>query len=623
MEMKDYKYLEKINSPQDLKALKHNEVIEYCAEARDFIIENVLENGGHLASNLGAIELTAAIHRVFDLPDDKVVFDVGHQCYLHKMITGRRDMFGELRRPGGLSGFETRKEGEFDFFGTGHASTSISAAMGFAASQLIDGGQNYAIAVVGDGAFTGGMIHEALNNCSPKMKLIIILNENEMSISKNIGGFAMYIARIRSSKKYYNLKRGIRKTISKIPLIGKPIVEFMRKQKKSLKNLIFSSNYFEDMGIFYLGPCDGNDYVRTERLLKEAKDSGRCTLVHLKTKKGLGYKPSEDNPGSFHGVSPKNSVKVRTFSQEFGELITNKAKEEKSICAITAAMSSGTGLDIFAKEFPERFFDVGIAEEHAATFAAGLCASGKRPVFAVYSTFLQRCYDNIIHDIALQKLPVVFTLDRAGLAEADGPTHHGIFDVSMIMSIPDTVMYAPLNFKGLAKCFDAALNEKLPSFVRYKSGGETVLNPEIQVENAFFNGKTKDFILTSNKNETENVIITYGKLSSEASTAVAELTKSGKNISLIILEQLKGDDEIADCIASLIKEGDGCVLFAEEGILNGGAASVYMSMLRKNPKLQSKRFKILAIEDFGLSKKNETIFQTCGISYQDMINAIL
>lgn len=619
--MKDYKYLNNVNSPSDLKALSKSEVVEYCSEAREFIIERVLENGGHLASNLGAIELTAAIHRVFDLPNDKVVFDVGHQSYLHKMITGRRDSFSELRRPGGLSGFETRKEGEYDFFGTGHASTSISSAIGFASAQKIDGGDNWAIAVVGDGAFTGGMIHEALNNCSQDMKLLIILNENEMSISKNIGGFAMYIARIRSSKKYYNIKKGIRKAISKIPLIGKPIVEFMRRQKKSLKNLLFSSNYFEDMGIYYLGPCDGNDFMRTERLLQEAKASGRCTLVHLKTKKGMGYKPAEENPGIYHGVSPKGTPKTESFSKKFGSLIVEKARKDKDICAITAAMSSGTGLDAFEKEFPERFFDVGIAEEHAATFSAGLCASGKKPVFAVYSTFLQRCYDNIIHDIALQKLPVIFTLDRAGLAEADGPTHHGIFDVSMIMSIPNTVLYAPLDFKGLARCFDAALESQLPTFIRYKSGGETVL--PFKLYNVEYKGEYKEFIFSSSKTPCKNLIITYGKLSSEVAKAVLKLNEMGEETAMLVLEQLKGDPDITSCIASLIKDGDGSVIFAEEGIEQGGAASCYMPRLERMKGFESKGFKTLAIKDFALSEKGKTIFQTCGISAEDIIKAVL
>lgn len=619
--MKEYKHLNRINSPADLKALSKDEVVEYCGEARDFIIENVLENGGHLASNLGAIELTAAIHRVFNLPDDKVVFDVGHQCYLHKMITGRRERFSELRRPGGLSGFETRKEGEYDFFGTGHASTSISAAMGFATAEKLRGGDNWAIAVVGDGAFTGGMIHEALNNCSPDMKLLIILNENEMSISKNIGGFAMYIARIRSSKKYYNLKRGIRKGIVKIPLIGKPVVEFIRKQKKSLKNLLFSSNYFEDMGIYYLGPCDGNDFARTERLLAEAKSSGRCTLVHLKTKKGMGYKLAEENPGSYHGVSPKGSEKVETFSKRFGSLLVERGKKDSDICAITAAMASGTGLDAFEKEFPERFFDVGIAEEHAATFAAGLSAAGKKPVFAVYSTFLQRCYDNIIHDIALQKLPVVFTLDRAGIAEADGPTHHGIFDVSMIMSVPDTVLYAPLDFAGLERCLDAAFESKLPAFVRYKSGGETKL--PVGMYNPEYKGKIKEFILTSSKTPCKNVIITYGKLSGEGAKALIKLNEMGIEASLIVLEQLKGDDSLTDVISSLIKEGEGRVVFAEEGMENGGAAGFYMPLLAKNERFEEKSFITLAIKDFAPSEKGKSGYESCRISAEYIVKAII
>lgn len=614
--MKEYKYLMNVNSPDDLKKLSSEETIEYCKEAREFIVQHVLENGGHLASNLGAIELTAAIHRVFDLPEDKVVFDVGHQSYLHKMITGRRDMFDTLRKPGGLSGFETRKEGEYDFFGTGHASTSISAALGFAVACKMDGRENYAVAVVGDGAFTGGMIHEALNNCSPDMRLIIVLNENEMSISRNIGGFSEYIARIRSSKRYYNFKRRVRNGISKIPIVGKRLVEFIRRRKKSIKNLLFSSNYFEDMGIYYLGPCDGNDLYRTERLLREAKNSNRCTIVHIKTKKGLGYQAAEEDPGAYHGVSPCGSIKCDTFSNEFGKLMIKKGEEDKDICAITAAMASGTGLEEFAKKFPDRFFDVGIAEEHAATFAAGLCAAGKKPVFAVYSTFLQRCYDNIIHDVALQKLPVVFAIDRAGIAEADGPTHHGIFDVSMIMSVPDTVMYAPLDFDGLEKCLNAAFASSYPSFVRYKSGGDTQLPTTLY--NAVYNGKVRDFIRTTSNDPCANAVITYGKISEQCYSAVSRAKNEGMDVSLIILEQLKGDCELPDIIASMIMEGEGKIIFVEEGIRNGGAAEYFISALSEKACFRNKSFSAVAINDFALSKKNENIYQTCGMSGNDI-----
>ena len=410
-----YPYLSRVNTPDDLKTLSQDELTALSAEIRDFLVKRVSINGGHLASNLGVVELTLAIHRVFSTPKDHLIFDVGHQSYVHKLLTGRRDRFETLRRGGGLSGFPKRSESEHDCFGAGHSSTSLSAALGFAESDRLAGSDAYTVCVFGDGAYTGGMIHEALNNCSRKLRLIIIINENEMSISKNIGRFARNLSRLRSSRGYFRTKSATATLLGKIPLLGRPLVNLIRNIKIAFKNMLYGSNYFENLGLYYLGPIDGNDEAAVERLLQEAKTTKQSCIIHVKTKKGKGYAPAETYPDLFHGVSPSKSTvpEGNSFSQEMGETLCKMAEENPKICAITAAMADGTGLTGFAEAYPNRFFDVGIAEEHAVTFAAGMAANGYRPVAAIYSTFLQRAYDNILHDVALQRLPVVFAVDSA------------------------------------------------------------------------------------------------------------------------------------------------------------------------------------------------------------------
>lgn len=614
----NYKFLGKVNSPEEIKKLSLDETAELCQELRSELISTVRKNGGHLASNLGVVELTAAIHRVFDLPSDKLIFDVGHQSYVHKLLTGRYNDFNTLRTPGGLLGFECRRESEYDAFGVGHAGTSLSAAIGFAEAERIRGGTSYAVAVVGDGAYTCGMIHEALNNCHEDLRLVIILNENEMSISKNIGGFASYIARVRSSKKYYSIKKNIRTVISKLPLIGKPFVNFIRKQKQSLKNMLFQSNFFEDMGIYYLGPCNGNDLVRTERLLREAKEFGGCCIVHVKTTKGLGYTPAEENPGYYHGIAPEGTIKTPTFSQHFGQIMCKRGENDTSLCAITAAMSYGTGLDDFSQKYPNRFFDVGIAEEHAATFAAGLCAAGMKPVFAIYSTFLQRSYDCLIHDIALQSLPVVFCIDRAGLALADGPTHHGIFDVSMILSVPGTKLYMPIDFEGFDLAFENALSDNLhPSFIRYKSGDETKLSGFKRCQE---NGLMR-FVKKNYEGCADTVIITYGKIALEAIKAL-ESYKGAEKTGIILLEALDKTDDFINYLIPMISENNGKIIFLEEGIRGGGMGMTLYSLMAHRKELKNKRFEVLAIDSFGHSVKGEHLFKTCKISCQDILEVL-
>lgn len=606
-----YQHLGKVNS-KSLKALSKDECIQLCDEIRTEMIRTVTENGGHLASNLGVVELTVALHRVFDSPTDRFIFDVSHQCYVHKLLTDRYADFSTLRRPGGLSGFQKRSESEHDAFGGGHASTSLSAALGFAQADAILKRTNYTIAIAGDGAFTGGMIHEAMNNCQENLRVIFILNENEMSISPNIGGFARYLANVRSKESYFGAKRILRRTFSAIPFIGKSMVNFISRQKRRLKNLLYSTNYFEKMGFRYLGPVDGHDIAKLERLLNEAKDAKRPVILHVKTKKGHGYSPAETNPSAFHGISAKGAVKAESFSEHFGNTLCRIAQEDPKICAITAAMADGTGLVPFSKAYPDRFFDVGIAEEHAMTFAAGLSAADMHPVFAVYSTFLQRCYDQLLHDVALQELPITVAVDRAGIAISDGPTHHGIYDVSIALTVPHSQIYAPLDFAALDKILPMALQENNCSFVRYRSGGE--FENAAQKLPYIYN---EHYIRATDEKNPDCVIVTYGQIASEALKAKEIANEKGVRVRVIALEKLRPDDTLLDALCELIPQ-NAKVVFLEEGVLNGGCGMLYRSLLAE----KNVNCKVLALkEDVTTFKKEEHPYKTLGISYTDILNA--
>ncbi|MCQ2433487.1 MAG: 1-deoxy-D-xylulose-5-phosphate synthase, partial [Clostridia bacterium] len=478
--MKQYRYLPMIKSPEDLKALTDSEVHELSREIRSFLVDQVTKTGGHLASNLGIVELTIAMHRVFHSPDDHFVFDVGHQAYVHKMLTGRLGDFAALRQNGGLSGFTKRSESVHDPFGAGHSSTSLSAAIGLATAEKMKGTDNYTVCVIGDGAYTGGMIHEALNNVKKDLRLIIILNENEMSISPNTGRYAKNLSRLRSTSGYYDVKNNTRNFLNSIPVIGTPLTDAMRDIKQSVKDLVYHSNLFEDLGLYYLGPADGNDPETAETLLRVAKEANQSVLIHFKTVKGKGWRPAEEAPDVFHAIPPMkyrsketaNAPKAPTYSSVFGETLLELMKERKDIRAITAAMADGTGLRSVAQAFPGRFSDVGIAEAHMITYAAGLSAGGIYPVAAVYSSFLQRAYDNLIHDTALQKLPMTVAIDRAGFCDDDGPTHHGLFDVAMFSSLPEAEIYTPCAFSSLRAALREAVSNGALNAVRYPKGSE-------------------------------------------------------------------------------------------------------------------------------------------------------
>ena len=611
-----FELLEKINSPADLKSLGQAEIPSLCEEIRAFLIENVERQGGHLASNLGVTELTIAMHRVFNSPSDHFIFDVGHQSYVHKILTGRREGFQNLRKPGGLSGFTSMKESEHDAFGAGHSSTSVSAGIGYAESDLLHKKDNYTVVLLGDGAYTGGMVHEALNNVNPKSRLIIILNENGMSISVNKGHFASYLSSVRISKGYRRWKKGTKSILDKIPL-GFLLSNFLAFIKDKFKSLFFSSNYFEDLGLYYIGPVDANNYEKAEKALRRAKELDGCVVVHVKTQKGKGYLPAEHSPDGYHSLNT-SSQNTETFHSVFADKLIELAKGDEKIVAVTAAMGLGTGLDKFGKCYPERYFDVGIAEEHALTFSAGLAAAGEKPFVAIYSTFLQRGYDSIIHDIAIQGLPVKMMIDRASLATSDGATHHGIFDVAFLLHIPGIEILAPITFDTLRYAIDRANNSEGPIAVRYPNASENKRVLDIFYPDGDFSGFG---IKKSFENAPDYLFITYGRIIDKVILADDILKADNQNCGIILLEKLKPFGEITAEIAKftpLAKK----VLFVEEGVKNGGAGMVIKNALCEMG-VSVDNFEILAIDDsFAVFDKPCDIYEMLGMSPEGLAERI-
>lgn len=470
--------LDKIQQWNDIKKLTPEELQTLRREIRRFLIEKLSVTGGHLASNLGVVELTMALHLVCDFPKDKLIWDVGHQSYTHKILTGRKEGFDDLRIYGGMSGFPKRAESPCDSFDTGHSSTSISAGLGYAWARELSGEDYHVISVIGDGALTGGMAYEAMNNASRlKKNFIIVLNDNNMSISENVGGLSRVLSKMRTSDNYTGLKEGVTQSLERIPVYGQRIVDNIRKTKSGIKQLVIPGMFFEDMGIMYLGPVDGHDIGALVRVLREAMQVQGPVLVHVMTKKGYGYPPAERHPARFHGTAPfeiKSGLPVKnekpTYTDIFSTVMRKMGDREEKVVAVTAAMETGTGLKRFHNMFPDRFFDVGIAEEHAVTFAAALAAGGRRPVVAVYSSFLQRAYDQVLHDVCIQKLPVVFAIDRAGLVGSDGETHQGVFDISYLTSIPNMTVMAPKNKWELSDMLKFAVHFDGPIAMRYPKG---------------------------------------------------------------------------------------------------------------------------------------------------------
>ena len=534
--------LENIRSPQDIKNMSVKQLNDLAAEIRTKIIGTVSETGGHLGSNLGLVETTLVLHKLFDFPNDKLLFDVGHQCYTHKLLTGRLERFDSLRQSGGISGFTNRFESDYDTLTAGHSGSSISAALGIAMANKLENKDAYTVCVVGDGSFTNGMIYEALNNCNNKeLRLIILLNDNEMSISQNVGSLANYLSKIRSSGKYYRFKRNFQKVLRKIPKIGEFSIYFARRLKNAAKSFFYKQPFFEALGVKYLGPVDGNDIERLQVVLEEAKKNTCCTLVHIKTKKGCGYKYAEDKPESYHSVGafdPDEGIAVpggNDYSSVFGKALCAHAAKDERICAITAAMRDGTGLRAFSEQFPERFFDVGIAEEHAVAFAGGLAVSGFVPVCALYSTFAQRTYDQLIHDVALQKLHMVLALDRAGFVAGDGETHQGVFDCSFLSEIPGVEIYAPDSFEELETALTRAIAGTGISVLRYPRGGMSTYDRTAFVP---FNAQSASYFSVCDRFSSQTpelALVTYGKETAQVFAAAKCLSEKGISVRIVKL----------------------------------------------------------------------------------------
>ena len=561
--------LDRIERENDIKKLKPQELEELAGEIRQFLIEKISMTGGHLASNLGVVELTIAMHRVFQLPEDKMIWDVGHQSYTHKILTGRRAGFDDLRKYGGMSGFPKRKESACDAFDTGHSSTSISAGLGYVQARDLLGEDYSVISVIGDGAMTGGMAYEALNNAAQiKTNFIIVLNDNYMSISENVGGMSDYLARLRTADIYTGLKKGVTNTLHRIPVAGDSIIEQIRRTKNSIKQLVVPGMLFEDMGITYLGPIPGHDIPMLCRALREAKKVEGPVLLHVLTQKGKGYKPAEQEPARFHGTGPFDietgkplgTAKKDTYTDIFSKVICDIGKRDPKVAVITAAMADGTGLSEFRRRFPRRFFDVGIAEGHAVTFAAGLAAGGIKPVFAVYSSFLQRGYDQIIHDVGLQNLPVVFAVDRAGLVGSDGETHQGIFDLSYLGGIPNMTVMSPKNRWELADMLRFAVDYDGPVAIRYPRGTAYDGCEEFRAPIQY--GRSEVIY------EEESIaIVSVGHMFEEALKTRRLIKETGYNCTLVNARFVKPVDE--QMIEELAKNHS-LIVTIEENILCGG-----------------------------------------------------
>lgn len=571
--MANEKLLSAIKSPDDVKRMSYDELGELCAEIRNTLIETVSKNGGHLSSNLGVVELSVSLHKVFNSPSDKIIWDVGHQVYTHKIITGRYEKFNTLRTEGGISGFSSPEESEHDIFYSGHSSTSVSSAFGIAMSNLLNGKKDYTVAVIGDGALTGGLAYEALNNAGrSKARLIVILNDNKMSISENVGGVARYLAVIRSKPEYFRLKAKTESVLNKIPLIGKLLSKQIFNIKTTIKNRLYKSTFFEDMGFRYMGPIDGHNLEQLSEALDSAKLVKGPVLLHINTIKGKGYDFAEKSPSEFHGISKFNidngetNIGSENFSSVFGSEICKIAESDKKVCAVTAAMALGTGLKEFSEKYSDRFFDVGIAEEHAITFASGLSKGGMKPVVAIYSTFLQRTYDQLIHDCSLQNANMVIAVDRAGFVGEDGVTHQGLFDVPMLLSVPNIKVYSPFTFKRLN--FDLENTIKQDGFfaVRYPRGNDTVLPNGYEISE-------RDYDLFNENGGA--LIVTYGRVSAEAMFAVEKLKTENTIVSLLVLNCIKPIAKDAFNIAMTYRK----IVFYEESEKSGSVGTAFAETL--------------------------------------------
>lgn len=615
--------MDKIKEANDIKKLDKAQLPILAQEIRDFLIQKISENGGHLASNLGTVELTMALHLVFQLPQDKIIWDVGHQSYTHKILTGRREGFEQLRKYGGMSGFPKRKESSCDCFDTGHSSTSISAGLGYAEAREITAGSYKVVSVIGDGAMTGGMAYEALNNASRlKTNFIIVLNDNNMSISENVGGLSRHLGNLRTADAYQGLKEGVTNSLNKIPVVGDRIVTRIRRTKSGIKQLFIPGMLFENMGITYLGPIDGHDIGVMTRTLREASKVNGAVLVHVLTKKGKGYAPAERHPARFHGAEPFAvdtglPLKRRTvanYTDIFSTVMRKLGERDEKVVAITAAMKDGTGLKRFHNIFPERFFDVGIAEGHAVTFAAGLAAAGLKPVVAVYSSFLQRAYDQILHDVCIQDLPVVFAIDRAGLVGSDGETHQGIFDLSYLSTIPNMSVLAPKNKWELSDMLKFSVDFGHPIAIRYPRGKAYDGLKEFREEITY--GKSEVIY-----QEQEIVLLAVGSMVETAAQVYGLLKSMGYFCSLVNVRFVKPlDTELLD---SLLEKHDFLVTL-EENAESGGFGEHVVQYFNNKDAEHMPRIQNIALPDVYVEHGNvEILKRELGVDAESIVKRIV
>lgn len=612
--MLNFPLLNTINSPEDVKKLSEQQLEQLAEEIRGFMISVIAKTGGHLAPNLGVVELTLALHRVFSTPKDKLVFDVGHQAYVHKIITGRREQFPTLRQYGGLSGFPKRSESEHDAFGTGHSSTSISAALGMAVARDLQGEDYDVVAVIGDGSMTGGMAFEGLNNAGDLHKrMIVVLNDNEMSISKNVGAMSEYLYQLRTGETYNKIKSDIEGWLKNMEF-GTDVLKAIRRLKGSVKYLMVPSSIFEELGYTYLGPIDGHDLNALQDVFHAAKKMDGPVLVHVLTKKGKGYAPAEESPNKFHGTGPyevETGKKIAnpnapvTYTEVFGNTLTDMAKEDKKIVGITAAMPDGTGLSTFAKAHPDRFFDVGIAEQHAVTAAAGMAATGLKPVAAIYSTFMQRAYDSVLHDICMQNLHVTMCLDRAGLVGDDGFTHHGVFDYAYLRSMPKMTIMAPKDENELRHMLKTALDFNGPVSVRYPRGSGLGVDISGPMENLPI-GKAEVL-----KEGFDVCFWAIGSMVKPALDAAELLAKEGISAGVVNMRFAKPlDTELLKAHA----ERYGKIVTLEEGVLAGGVGSAVLEYLNQEKLLDKCKVLTLGIPDeFILHGDKALLFKDIGL----------
>ncbi|MBC2580333.1 1-deoxy-D-xylulose-5-phosphate synthase [Clostridium sp. DJ247] len=613
--------LENYKEISDINKMSFAEQEQFAWEIRQFLIDKVSKTGGHLASNLGVVELTLGLFNVFNLDKDKIIWDVGHQAYVYKILTGRKDRFDTLRQFGGMSGFPKSSESTYDFFETGHSSTSISAALGMAKARDLKEENHEVVSIIGDGALTGGMALEALNDAGyRKTKVIIILNDNQMSIGKNVGGLSSYLSKLRVDPKYNRIKEEVEWALKKIPNIGNGVAKYLEKIKNGIKQMIVPGMFFEDMGIKYLGPIDGHNIKELTEVLSKAKNIKGPVIIHVITKKGKGYGFAEKNPGKFHGIGPFHCdsgevcfASCETYSKAFGDELISIAETNKNIVAITAAMRDGTGLKLFSEKFPERFFDVGIAEQHAVTLAAGMSKEGLKPIFAVYSTFLQRAYDQILHDVCIQKLPVIFAIDRAGIVGDDGETHQGIFDLSYLTHIPNMTVMSPKSTDELKVMLRWAVKQSYPIAIRYPRGGD---NENIKL-NSLQNFELGKWEIIHDKGRI--ALIAQGKMVQHALQVREKLQLEGIDVKVINACFIKPIDKVV--LKDLVEKGIDIVTI-EDNMLRGGLGSYileYLNTLDKKVKVLNLAFR----DEFIPHGKTDILYKLYGLDVGGITKSVL